>query len=47
MSKLDTTFNKINVILDLDSTIIHSVEPTECLYLTPEFQNSFDHKMHN
>jgi len=36
--------NRMNVILDLDSTIIHSVEPNECLYLTPEFQNKFDHK---
>jgi TFIIF-interacting CTD phosphatase-like protein len=44
MTNSNTNFNKINVILDLDSTIIHSVEPTECLYLTPEFQNSFDHK---
>ena len=35
---------KINVILDLDSTIIHSVEYDECVFLTTSFQNSFDHK---
>ena len=34
----------MNVILDLDSTIIHSVEPNECLFLKPDFQNQFDHK---
>jgi hypothetical protein len=39
-----TLFNRMNVILDLDSTIIHSVEPNECIYLDPDFQNSFDYK---
>ena len=35
---------KINVILDLESTIIHSVEYDECVFLSTSFQNSFDHK---
>ena len=36
--------NKMNVILDLDSTIIHSLEPEEYIYLSSEFQNKFNNK---
>ncbi len=34
----------MNVILDLDSTIIHSVEYNELLFLSTEFQNKFSYK---
>lgn len=36
--------DRINIILDLDSTIIHSVEPSELYYLTTSFQNQFNYK---
>ena len=36
--------NKMNVILDLDSTIIHSLEPDEYVYLPSDFQNKFINK---
>jgi hypothetical protein len=39
-----TEQKRMNVILDLDSTIIHSVEPNELLFLTPDFQNKFFYK---
>jgi hypothetical protein len=36
--------SKLHVILDLDSTIIHSLEYSECLFLPTDFQNIFHHK---